>query len=84
MSGTVVRGGTGDWTVNSAKEQNINAKVIEEAVKFRKLSEKNPSYTGKLINIMRNTRFGATVFMAHPIITWHIEPLNWSASRSKI
>ena len=54
MSGTVVRGGTGDWTVNSAKEQNINAKVIEEAVKFRKLSEKNPSYTGKLINIMRN------------------------------
>lgn len=57
VSGSVPRGGEGDWTVDTAKEVGVKAKVIEEAVKFRKLSEKNPNQIGKFLNIIRN-QFG--------------------------
>lgn len=56
-SGKVVRGGTGDWTIKTAKEEKVKAKIIEESVRFRKLSEKNPSYTGKILNALRE-QFG--------------------------
>ncbi len=58
IKGDVFRGGTGDWTVETAKELKVKAKVIEEAVKFRIESEKSASwrtdYTGKIVNTIRN------------------------------
>jgi len=53
--------GEGEWTVKTAKEMGLKAKVIEYALKFRKQSEKNPSYIGKILTALRN-RFGG-----HPI-----------------
>jgi 6-phosphogluconate dehydrogenase len=57
VSGKVGHTGEADWTVKTAQEMNIKTKVIEEALKFRKQSEKNPSYTGKILTALRN-RFG--------------------------
>ena len=57
ISGSVKRTGEGDWTVKTAKELKVRAKVIEESVKFRKLSAKNPDYAGKVLSALRN-RFG--------------------------
>ncbi len=57
VSGKVARTGEGDWTVDAAKEMNIRAAVIEEALKFRIDSEKNPSYTGKILSALRE-QFG--------------------------
>ncbi len=57
ISGTVAHTGEGAWTVNAAKELGVKAKVIEDALKFRIESEKNPNYTGKILSTLRN-QFG--------------------------
>ncbi|GIW66506.1 MAG: hypothetical protein KatS3mg095_0404 [Candidatus Parcubacteria bacterium] len=57
VSGKVEHTGEGEWTVKTAKEMKIKTKVIEEALKFRILSQKNPNYTGKILTALRN-RFG--------------------------
>jgi glucose-6-phosphate 1-dehydrogenase len=57
ISGTVVHTGEGAWTVQTARELKIKARVIDEALKFRINSEKNPSYIGKVLSALRN-RFG--------------------------
>lgn len=54
VSGTVQRLGEGDWTVKTAKELDVKAKIIEESVNFRIKSEKKPSYTGKLVAVIRS------------------------------
>lgn len=55
--GTVGHLGEGQWTVEDAREKNIPLKVIEESLQFRKDSEANPSYTGKILQALR-TAFG--------------------------
>lgn len=57
VSGKVGRTGEGDWALKAAKELGVFMRVIETAVQFRIDSEKNPTYTGKLLSAMRN-RFG--------------------------
>lgn len=57
ISGTVAHTGEGKWTVETAASLGLKAKIIEEALKFRIDSEKNPSYTGKVLSALRN-RFG--------------------------
>ncbi len=57
ISGTVAHTGEGAWTVNTAREMKIAAKVIEDALTFRIESEKNPSYTGQVVSALRN-QFG--------------------------
>ncbi len=57
ISSTVAHTGEGAWTVEAAKELHVKAKVIEEALIFRIHSEKNPSYTGKVLSALRN-QFG--------------------------
>jgi len=57
VSGTVSHTGEGKWTVETAKELKLKLKIIEEALKFRIGSEKNPSYMGKVLSALRN-RFG--------------------------
>jgi 6-phosphogluconate dehydrogenase (decarboxylating) len=43
--------------VKIAKKLKIPVKIIEEAVRFRKLSQKKPSYTGKILSALRE-QFG--------------------------
>ena len=57
ISGTVAHTGEGKWTVETAAALGLKTKIIEEALKFRIQSEKNPSYTGKILSALRN-RFG--------------------------
>lgn len=57
ISGSVAHTGEGDWTVKTAKELGIKARIIEESLNFRILSEKNPSYTGKVLSALRG-QFG--------------------------
>ncbi len=57
VSGVVGHTGEGQWTVKTAKELKIQAKVITEALKFRINSQKAPSYTGKILSALRE-QFG--------------------------
>lgn len=57
VSGVVGYSGEGQWTVETAKELKIKTKVIEEALRFRIESEKNPSYIGRVLTSLRN-QFG--------------------------
>src|SRR3989344_3684338 len=57
VSGSVSHTGEGAWTVKTAKEEKVKAKIIEEALKFRIASEKNPTYTGKVVSALRE-QFG--------------------------
>ncbi|MCW4019957.1 MAG: glucose-6-phosphate dehydrogenase [Candidatus Bathyarchaeota archaeon] len=57
ISGAVAHTGEGEWTVRTAHELEVKAKIIEESLKFRVQSEKNPSYTGKILSALRE-QFG--------------------------
>jgi glucose-6-phosphate 1-dehydrogenase/6-phosphogluconate dehydrogenase (decarboxylating) len=56
-SPTVAQSGEGQWTVDEAHELGIPAPIIEASLEFRKLSEKNPSYAGRVLSALRN-QFG--------------------------
>lgn len=60
-SGSVDHTGEGEWTVQTAKELKTPAKVIEDAFQFRVKSKKNPSYTGRVLSMLR------AVFGSHSI-----------------
>jgi len=57
ISGIVAHSGEGEWTIKTAEEMKIPVPVIKESFEFRKNSEKNPSYAGKVLSALRN-RFG--------------------------
>ena len=57
VSGKVGMTGEGEWTVKIAKKWKIPVKIIEESVKFRIRSQKNPSYIGKILSVLRE-QFG--------------------------
>jgi 6-phosphogluconate dehydrogenase len=58
VSGTVAHTGEGAWTVKAAQELKVKAKIIDESLKFRILSKKNPKgYTGKVLSALRE-QFG--------------------------
>ncbi|HSB34224.1 MAG TPA: decarboxylating 6-phosphogluconate dehydrogenase [Nitrospirota bacterium] len=57
ISGSAAQSGEGMWTVEAARELGVPAPVIERALEFRIQSQKNPSYTGKIISALRN-QFG--------------------------
>ncbi|OGG57583.1 hypothetical protein A2853_02720 [Candidatus Kaiserbacteria bacterium RIFCSPHIGHO2_01_FULL_55_17] len=61
VSGSVAHTGEGAWTVETAKELKLKAKIIEEALKFRIQSEKNPDYTGKIVSALREQFGGHSV-----------------------
>lgn len=54
ISGSVAHSGEGLWTVQTAKEMNIPVKIIEESLNFRQESQSKPSYTGKIVSLLRN------------------------------
>ncbi len=57
VSGVVAHTGEGAWTVNTAQEMKIEVPVIKDSLQFRIDSEKKPSYTGKILTLLRN-QFG--------------------------
>lgn len=61
VSGSVKHTGEGLWTVKTAKELGVEAKIIEGALKFRQLSENDPSYTGKVLSTLREQFGGHSV-----------------------
>jgi 6-phosphogluconate dehydrogenase len=62
VSGSVAHTGEGTWTVEVAKELGVPARTIEEALLFRIESQKNPSYTGRILSALRNQFGGHEVF----------------------
>lgn len=54
ISGTVGHLGEGAWTVETAKEMGVPVPIIDGALQFRYDSEKNPSYTGKVLSVLRS------------------------------
>lgn len=60
VSGSVAHTGGGEWTVKTAKELGLAAKIIEESFKFRVMSKKNPSYEGKILSALREQFGGHT------------------------
>jgi 6-phosphogluconate dehydrogenase len=61
ISGSAEQSGEGKWTVKTAWDLGIPARVIDESVEFRIDSKKNPSYTGKIISALRNEFGGHSV-----------------------
>ncbi len=62
ISGEVNHSGEGEWTVNTALESNIDVTVIKESLEFRKQSRGNPSFTGKIVSLLRTMFGGHDVF----------------------
>ncbi|MFA7314658.1 MAG: glucose-6-phosphate dehydrogenase [Candidatus Magasanikbacteria bacterium] len=57
ISGKVDHTGEGAWTINTAKAMSLKAKVIEEALEFRKQSQESPDYAGQVVSALRG-QFG--------------------------
>jgi 6-phosphogluconate dehydrogenase len=57
VPGKVGYTGEGEWTVKTAKEMKLKAKIIEESFRFRVRSQKAPDYTGKILMALRE-QFG--------------------------
>lgn len=62
ISGSVSHTGEGSWTVDAAKKFGVPVTIIEEALRFRIESQKNPSYTGKILSALRFQFGGHDVF----------------------
>ncbi|MDO8964185.1 MAG: glucose-6-phosphate dehydrogenase [Coriobacteriia bacterium] len=61
VSGSVGHTGEGAWTIAAAREQGIHARVIEDALRFRIESERDPDWTGRVLSALRE-QFGQ-----HPV-----------------
>ncbi|HET6497714.1 MAG TPA: glucose-6-phosphate dehydrogenase [Coriobacteriia bacterium] len=57
VSGMVGHTGEGEWTVRTAGEMGLEARVIRAALEFRRESERDPTYAGQVLTALRN-RFG--------------------------
>jgi 6-phosphogluconate dehydrogenase len=57
ITGSASASGEGLWTVETAHEMGVDVNVIEDSLKAREKTQKQPSYQGKLISVMRN-QFG--------------------------
>ncbi|HCM36790.1 MAG: 6-phosphogluconate dehydrogenase (decarboxylating) [Candidatus Wildermuthbacteria bacterium RIFCSPLOWO2_02_FULL_47_9c] len=53
-SGSVAHTGEGEWTVKTAKKFGMSLPVIEASFDFRVRSAKKPSYTGKILSLLRH------------------------------
>jgi len=57
VSGVVSHTGEGQWTVEAARDLGVRARVIEEALRFRVESERDPDWTGRVLSALRE-QFG--------------------------
>jgi 6-phosphogluconate dehydrogenase len=61
ISGAVDQSGEGEWTSKYAKEVGEQTPAIDLAVQFRKDSQQEPSYTGKIVSALRHAFGGHKV-----------------------
>lgn len=54
ITGSANASGEGAWTVETAKELGVSVSVIHDALKARKKSQKEPSYQGQVVSVLRN------------------------------
>ncbi len=57
ISGSAAQSGEGTWTVDAARELGIPVPIIKGALDYRLQSQKDPSYTGRIISALRH-QFG--------------------------
>ena len=57
VSGSAAQSGEGMWTIEAARELGIPVPVIQASLDFRLASVRNPSYTAKIISVLRH-QFG--------------------------
>jgi 6-phosphogluconate dehydrogenase len=53
-STTVAAGGTGDWALATAEKLDTTRDVLKAAVEFRRSSDDNPTFSGKVIQLLRH------------------------------
>src|SRR3989338_10468482 len=53
IEGKVGGGSTGEWTLETAQELMTNVPAIEAAVKARKQTQREPTYAGKVVAVLR-------------------------------
>jgi glucose-6-phosphate 1-dehydrogenase len=61
VSGVVGHTGEGEWTVRTAEEEGVVARVIADALRFRLESADHPDYTGKIVAALRESFGGHSV-----------------------
>lgn len=65
MKGVISRSGEGDWTIDAAKEEGMEAELIQQSVEYRKRSETDEkiqnSFTARMINALRSAFGGHEV-----------------------
>jgi glucose-6-phosphate 1-dehydrogenase len=61
VSGVVGHTGEGEWTVRTAEEEGIVARVISDALRFRIESAQHPDYTGQIVAALRESFGGHSV-----------------------
>ncbi len=61
LSGAVGFNGEGEWTAKVGKEMGIDVTSIQNAVEFRKKSQDNPSFMGKIVTAMRHAFGGHSI-----------------------
>ena len=57
VSGSAAQSGEAMWTIEAARELGVSVPVIQASLDFRMASAKNPSYTGKILSVLRH-QFG--------------------------
>lgn len=57
ITSTIAHTGEGEWTVNAGKEYGVETPIIGGSYQFRVDSAKRPSYTGKVVSMLRG-QFG--------------------------
>jgi 6-phosphogluconate dehydrogenase len=57
VSGTAAQSGEAMWTIEAARELGVPVPVIQASLDFRLASARNPSYTAKIISVLRH-QFG--------------------------
>ncbi len=82
VGGSVGRTGEGEWTVKTARKFHVETPVIKDSVLFRVRSEKNPSYAGKILSVMRN-QFGGHPFLSENKVLERNERFLWKSSENK-
>jgi len=54
ISGSIKHSGEGLWTVQTAEEMQISVPIIKGSLDFRLKSQAKPSYTGRVVSVLRN------------------------------
>jgi len=57
VTSTIAHTGEGEWTINTAEKLNVEIPIIKRSFEFRVESTSKPSFTGKIVSMLRN-QFG--------------------------